>query len=411
MAIRDQKVGDEVLFCAGDRFIAKARILGLMHSPGLAAAVWGADEDQKTWEHIMALGEIVEIDVPAASLLTELVKQPILRSLTLIPAEVRRRHLALFNSLLDGQAPQAHHRSLDGKPAVSVPAMRREELLHALGTLDAGAPDEQHTRDASLMLLWALGRLVAGYNRLVPRDLCAREMGPLLLDFGAHDVDVALDHTFQHLQDTGLWHTESAGGGFAAGLKRDVARLLQTPLARAEAVGLLLCTSYFQDADQAVLLERVGLAGYANAEGTVDEESEEGAVGATPSASPGRRPVNGSRPDRDPRLAERIKLLHGHRCQVCGERLETRFGHYSEAAHIQGVGRPHKGPDRLSNMLCLCPNHHVQFDKLFFFIDEEWNVRRSRDEKLIRPLIRHPKHVIDQTCVEYHRGLCGRSRY
>ncbi|AMW15287.1 hypothetical protein A4E84_11825 [Streptomyces qaidamensis] len=104
-------------------------------------------------------------------------------------------------------------------------------------------------------------------------------------------------------------------------------------------------------------------------------------------------------------------MLYQHGCQVCGVQLETRFGHYSEAAHIQGLGTPHDGPDRLSNMLCLCPNHHVQFDRLFLFIDEEWKVRRSRDGELISSLIRHPEHVIDEACVEYHRGLCGRSSY
>jgi len=409
-AIRNEKVGDEVLFYAEGKFIAKARILALVHSPELAEAVWGADEDQKTWEHIVALGGVVEIDIPAAPLLTKVVNRPDLRSLTRIPADVRQQHLSLLYSLLDGQIPQENPQPSEEKPTASVPRMRREELLQALGTLDADTPDEQHTRDASLTLLWAVGRLVSGQSRLAPRDLYAKEIGPLLLDFGAQDVDVTLDHTFRHLQDTGLWQTEGTVGSAAAvGLKPDVARLLQRPLARAEVVGLL-CTSYLQDADQEALLERVGLAGFANAEGTADDESgEPGSEGS--SAGSGRRQVNGSRPDRDPQLAEKIKALYGHQCQVCGERLQTRFGHYSEAGHIQGVGRPHEGPDKLSNMLCLCPNHHVQFDKLFFFIDEDWNVRRSSDGKLIRALIRRPTHHIDEACVEYHRGLCGRSRF
>ncbi|WP_381564438.1 HNH endonuclease [Streptomyces eurythermus] len=409
-AIRNQKVGDEVLFYAEGRFIAKARILGLIHSPELAAAVWGADEEQKTWEHIVALGDVVEIDVPAAPLLTKLVNRPDLRSLTCIPADVRQQHLALLNSLLEGLTPQADSQSSETKPTVPTPRVRREDLLRALGTLNADTSDEQRTRDASLTFLWALGRLLSGQSGLTPRDVYTKEVGPLLLDFGAGDVEFALEYAFRPLQDSGLWRTEGTGDGAVMGLRQEVVRLLQRPLARAEAVGLL-CRSYFPDVDQEALLERVGLAGFANAEGGLDDANGEPASGEASSASGGRRQVNGSRPDRDPRLAEEIKLLYGHKCQVCGERLETRFSHYSEAAHIQGVGRPHEGPDKLSNMLCLCPNHHVQFDKLFFFIDEDWNVRRSRDEKLLGPLIRHPQHVIDEACVEYHRGLCGRSRY
>lgn len=73
-------------------FIAKARILGLLRSHQLAAAVWGVDEDQKAWEHVMALGDIVEFDVPvpAASLLLELVKNKTLRSLTLVSRAIAK---------------------------------------------------------------------------------------------------------------------------------------------------------------------------------------------------------------------------------------------------------------------------------------------------------------------------------
>lgn len=403
VAIRGQKVGDEVLFYGEGNFIAKARILGLLRSHQLAAAVWGVDEDQKAWEHVMALGDIVEYDVPvpAASLLLELVKNKTLRSLTLVSAFERRRHLGLLNNLLGEHASQTRRPS-KAKRAASVTRMRRDELLHALGTLDAGLPEKRRTRDVSLALLWAIGRSASGHS-LMPEDVCRNEVGPLLLDFGSRDVNFTLEHTFRHLRSTGLW--ESAGG-----LQREAARLLRKPLTRAEAIGLL-CSSYLQDVDQEELLERVGLAGYGNASGTLADEAAEGENEETPSGGRRRRQVNGSRADRDPRLAEEIKSLYQHQCQICGERLETRFSHYSEAAHIQGVGMPHDGPDALSNLLCLCPNHHVQFDKLFLFIDEDWNVRQSRDGKFFKSLIRSPRHAIDEKCVEYHRGLCGRGAY
>ncbi|MCX5184252.1 HNH endonuclease [Streptomyces sp. NBC_00268] len=406
VAIRDQKVGDEVLFYALGKFIAKARILGLLRNRELAAAVWGAEEGQKTWEHVMALGDIVEFDVPAAPLLRELVNRDDLRSLTLVSATSRQRHLGLLNNLLGGQELKGRQPS-EAKRAASAPPMRRDELLHALGTLDTGISEQEATRDVSLTLLWAIGRLASGQSRLVPRDVCAKEIGPLLLDFGVRDVNVTLEHTLGCLHRTGLWEAEAKDTG---GLKREAARLLQKPLTRAEAIGLL-CGSYLPDVDQGELLERVGLAGYANASGAPGDETNGRQTGEAAAEGRGRRQVNGSRPDRDPRLAEEVKLLYKHQCQICGERLETRFSHYSEAAHIQGIGRPHEGPDDLSNLLCLCPNHHVQFDKLFLFIDRDWNVRRSRDGKLLRTLIRDPGHNIDDKCVEYHRGLCGRSTY
>ncbi|MET7474720.1 HNH endonuclease [Streptomyces sp. NPDC005648] len=406
VCIRDQKVGDEVLFYDKGKFIAKARILGLLQNRELAAAVWGAEEGQKTWEHVMALGDIVEFDVPAAPLLRELVNRDDLRSLTLIPAASRQRHLGLLNNLLAGEEVKAPQPSA-AKKTKSAPPMRRDELLHALGTLDAGISEQEATRDVSLTLLWAIGRLASGQSRLVPRDVCAKELGPLLLDFGVGDVNFTLEHTLGHLRRTGLWEAETED---TVGLKTEVARLLQKPLTRAEAIGLLR-GFYLSGVDQEELLERVGLAGYANASGEPGDETNGQQTGEEASEGRGRRQVNGSRPDRDPRLAEEVKRIYEHQCQICGEALETRFSHYSEAAHIQGVGSPHEGPDKLSNLLCLCPNHHVQFDKLFLFIDEDWNVRRSRDGKHLWTLRRDPKHHLDEKHVEYHRGLCGRGTY
>ncbi|MFD0222818.1 HNH endonuclease [Streptomyces hirsutus] len=75
-----------------------------------------------------------------------------------------------------------------------------------------------------------------------------------------------------------------------------------------------------------------------------------------------------------------MKRLHDDRCQICGLQLSTRFGTYSEAAHIRGLGRPHNGPDKLSNLLALCPNHHVQFDALAIYIDIEDTVRMTADD-------------------------------
>ncbi|QWA26178.1 HNH endonuclease [Streptomyces sp. JCM17656] len=301
--------------------------------------------------------------------------------------------------------------------------MGRAELLTALGTLDADVPDEGRTRHGSLTLLWAIGRLVSGQGRLAPADVCRSQLEPILEEFGAPGVSVSLEYSFRHLRDSGLWDvvgTErrrpdpvalaaSVESGAQAGLRREAARLLRQPLARAEAIGLL-CTTYFENIDQLELLERVGLGGYAHASGADEGDGERDGDGE-PARPRGRRQVTSSRPDRDQRLANRVKLLHLHQCQVCGLRLDTRFGHYSEAAHIRGLGSPHDGPEVLSNLLCLCPNHHVQFDTLSIFIDEHWNVRRSRDRELISPLTRHPEHAIDEECVEYHRALCGRSRY
>ena len=43
--------------------------------------------------------------------------------------------------------------------------------------------------------------------------------------------------------------------------------------------------------------------------------------------------------------------------------MDTPAGLYAEGAHIKPLGKPHNGPDEVENILCLCPNHHVLFDR------------------------------------------------
>ncbi|MGJ5828544.1 HNH endonuclease [Streptomyces ossamyceticus] len=422
VAIRERRVGDEVLFYGEMKFIARARILGLLHNPGLAAEVWGFDENHRTWEHIMALGDVIEFEVPAAPVLTALDMKPPLWSLTLVPAAKRKLHLHLLDELLGGQASTVRRPVLGKGIAAPVESLGRGDLQRALGTLDADTSAGPRARSESLTLLWAIGRLVTGHDRMAPLDVWQSQLGPILSEFGPPGVAVSPEYPFRHLSDSGLWEVESAEhrdpdlvsvaasieSGGRAGFRRAAARLLRQPLARAEAIGLL-CASYLDDVDQPELLERVGLGGYAYAGGSDGGQDDSGGGGRSGRRGQ-RRQVTVSRPDRDKRLVERVKLLHGHRCQVCGLRLETRFSHYSEAAHIQGLGHPHNGPDKTSNLLCLCPNHHVQFDTLALFIDEDWIVRRSQDGSRIGVLRRHPEHHIDERYVEYHRGLCGGNR-
>ena len=63
--------------------------------------------------------------------------------------------------------------------------------------------------------------------------------------------------------------------------------------------------------------------------------------------------------------------MHQYRCQVCGVALKPQEFLYAEGAHIRPLGKPHDGPDSLDNNLCLCPNHHVLFDRLGFMIADE----------------------------------------
>jgi putative restriction endonuclease len=113
---------------------------------------------------------------------------------------------------------------------------------------------------------------------------------------------------------------------------------------------------------------------------------------------PGRKGSWVVRVIRNTEVAEHIKRLYNHTCQVCGVRLETAGGPYSETAHIRPLGRPHDGPDVPSNCLCLCPNDHVRFDRGVIAIQDDLSLLGVDGELYVVP-----GHAIDPDHLRYHR--------
>lgn len=101
---------------------------------------------------------------------------------------------------------------------------------------------------------------------------------------------------------------------------------------------------------------------------------------------------------RDLNLTRAIKHLYDHTCQVCGMRITLQNAGYSEAAHIRPLGIPHNGSDTSSNILCLCPNHHVMLDKGVFSIEDNFNLIG-----LSGILNVASNHNIDLNNLNYHR--------
>ncbi|MCZ8187089.1 MAG: HNH endonuclease [Beijerinckiaceae bacterium] len=62
-------------------------------------------------------------------------------------------------------------------------------------------------------------------------------------------------------------------------------------------------------------------------------------------------------------MARRVKKLHNNTCQICGNSLKLQGSKtYAEAHHVKPLGSPHYGPDVASNIITLCPTHHVLCD-------------------------------------------------
>lgn len=103
---------------------------------------------------------------------------------------------------------------------------------------------------------------------------------------------------------------------------------------------------------------------------------------------------------RDTALSRQVKELYDHRCQACGFRIETPGGHYAEGAHIRPLGKPHLGDDSASNLLCLCPNHHVLFDRGAIGLTDDLKWIGIDGELLLKK-----GHEIDIENVRFHREM------
>ncbi|WP_431917725.1 HNH endonuclease [Micromonospora wenchangensis] len=415
-ALRDRRVGDEVLFYAEKAFIARARILHLMHNPAAAKWIWGAAEDGQTWEHMVALGDIERLKrpIPAAPILHQLGLGVPLRSITLVgPAE----YGALAPMLAEAGILPRRPASITTPPRT----LNGKRLFKALERLaDACRRDDEDpaARRLPLTVLWHIGQIAIAQGRPAEPPHPGSRLESILQQYGAEPSS--------DLRTSGLWEVVSRGelwevdpsafhAGRASGT-RAVGEVSLTPAAtalfgdsetRGRAVAVL-STALPDDIDRAKFLAEVGLAGYDSAAGVLDDEE-------TVRPEPGdqgparRRKVSIDRIIRSSAVAEKVKRLHRHRCQVCDIRLVTRRGFYSEAAHIRGLGRPHEGLDQIDNMLCLCPNHHVQFDGFAIFVDNDLVVRWTADGKKIGKLRLHAEHPIGRENLRHHRRFCGRA--
>ena len=111
-----------------------------------------------------------------------------------------------------------------------------------------------------------------------------------------------------------------------------------------------------------------------------------------------RTQVTTSRIIRSSAIGNYVKRLYDYTCQISDVQLDTPNGRYAEACHIQPVGRPHNGPDDVSNVLCLSPNMHVLFDLGAISINDDLTLIGIEGILNIRD-----EHDLSQEAIRYHR--------
>ncbi|HEY3965334.1 MAG TPA: HNH endonuclease [Planctomycetaceae bacterium] len=111
-------------------------------------------------------------------------------------------------------------------------------------------------------------------------------------------------------------------------------------------------------------------------------------------------------------LAADMKRRYKHACQVCGSPVVLYPGvNYAEGHHLRPLGTPHLGPDVPGNILVLCPNHHIMFDRgALTIIPETFDLRH-----VVEGVIPHRAqlaiarwHQIDPKHVDYHNRVIFR---
>jgi putative restriction endonuclease len=118
-----------------------------------------------------------------------------------------------------------------------------------------------------------------------------------------------------------------------------------------------------------------------------------------------------SRRIRDSQLAREVKRLYDFQCQICNTTITTvNGGSYAEGAHVRALGRPHLGRDDFSNILCLCPNHHTQFDLGGMVLSDRMEAIETRTMTQVADLTFRKRHVIDVSNARYHRAQWTRAR-
>ncbi|MCO5948789.1 YDG/SRA domain-containing protein [Mucilaginibacter flavidus] len=102
---------------------------------------------------------------------------------------------------------------------------------------------------------------------------------------------------------------------------------------------------------------------------------------------------------RDSKISRKVKELYGYSCQICNFTIAVKSVMYAEGAHIKPLGIPHNGRDKLDNLLCLCPNHHVMLDKGAFAIADDLTLIGIPGS-----LKMQPSHILERDNLAYHRS-------
>ena len=108
---------------------------------------------------------------------------------------------------------------------------------------------------------------------------------------------------------------------------------------------------------------------------------------------------------RNTAVSQEVKELYNYTCQMCGIKIKLPSGqYYAEACHIKP--RSSDGPDKLANVICLCPNCHIQFDRGAIYVDKDLRIiNRIQHTNTTNRLNVIAEHKLNCEHFEYQRAM------
>ncbi|MBQ1119705.1 phosphorothioated DNA-binding restriction endonuclease [Streptomyces sp. B15] len=247
-----------------------------------------------------------------------------------------------------------------------------EDWVARVGALRQWTSGHERAPHKPLLLLYALGRFQAAPQSELRYTEIEKDLAHLLREYGP-PRRTSPSYPFHHLVRDGVWEVrtdsgpgspgsavrELRAGGAAGRLAPPLRRALSADPALLPALAHTLLDLHFPPSLHADIAADAGL----------DLET------ADVARVPVRRLV------RDPQTAARLRArvleAYGNRCAFCG--FDGALGGRPvglEAAHVRWWA--FKGPDHLSNALCLCSLHHKLFDKGVLGLDPALRITVSR---------------------------------
>lgn len=104
---------------------------------------------------------------------------------------------------------------------------------------------------------------------------------------------------------------------------------------------------------------------------------------------------------RDTKKVQQLKKIYHNKCQICKYVIKiSNKSKYSEVHHLHPL--KDLGDDDLTNMLVLCPTHHVEFDYKIIGINYDKKTIVDKNGKFRGKLTMSKEHKLDMKNIRFH---------